>query len=70
MSIPGCQWGYIELRCTSRAVRVLGEFPQASGDLYDDSAHSDVDRRRCQNNDRVSFGSCPGVQTNQTGATQ
>jgi hypothetical protein len=68
--MPGCQWGYIELRCSSRAVRVLGEFSEASGDLYDDSALSDVDRGRGQNNDRVSFGACPGVQTDQTGAAQ
>ncbi len=70
MSMPGCQWSYIELRCASRAVRVLGEFPQASGDLYDDSAHSDVDRGRCQNNDQVSFRACLGDQTDQTGTAQ
>ena len=70
MRMPGCRWGYIELRCASRVVRVLREFPQASGDLYHDSAYSDVDRGRCQNIDRVSFGACPGVQTDQTGAAQ
>ncbi len=46
----GCQWGHIELRCTSRAVRVLGEVPQASGDLYDDSAHSNNDGGDRKNN--------------------
>ena len=70
MRMPGCQWGRIELRCASRAFRVLGKFPQTSGDLYHDSAYFDVDRDRCQNIDRVSFGACPGVQTDQTGAAQ
>jgi hypothetical protein len=50
MSMSGRQWGFVKLRYPSRALRVFGEFPQASGDLYDDSAHSDNDGYDRQNN--------------------
>ncbi len=66
----GCQWGYIELRCTSRAIRVLGEVPQAPGDRYDDSAYSNNDGGYRKNNGRTAFGACPGFKANQTGAVQ
>ena len=48
--MTGGQWGYIELRCSSRTVRLLGELPQASGDLYDNSAHWNDDRGYRKNN--------------------
>ena len=70
MSIPGCQWGYIELRCSSRAVRVFGELPQASADLYDGSTHSDIDGRHGENNGGAAFGACPGIEANQGRAIQ
>jgi hypothetical protein len=47
--MPDRQRGFIELRCASRVVRVLGELSQAFGDLYDDSAHIDNDGRRYKN---------------------
>jgi hypothetical protein len=62
--MPGCQWGHIELRCSSRTVRVLGELPQASGDLYNDPTQSDIDGDSCQNNSRVTFGACLGFEAN------
>ncbi len=68
--MQGCQWGYIELRCPSRAVRVLGELPQASGDLHDDSTHSNNGGGHRKNNGRTAFGACPGFEANQTGAVQ
>ncbi len=68
--MPGCQRGYIELRCASRVVRVLGEVPQASGDLYDDSAHSNNDGGDRKNNGGTAFGACPGFEADQTGAVQ
>ena len=43
---------------------MFGEYPQASGDLYDDSADSDVDGFNRQNHGRVTFGSCFGIETN------
>ena len=49
---------------------MLGELPQASGDLYDDSTHSDIDRGHCQNYGRVTFGACTGIETNQGRAVQ
>ena len=49
---------------------MFGELPQASGGLYDDSAHSAIDGRRCQNNGRTAFGTCPGIETNQGRAVQ
>src|SRR6266436_3761944 len=70
MGMPGRQWGYIELRCPSRAVQVFGELPQAYGGLYDNSAHSDIGGRRSQNNGRTAFGTCPGIETNQGRAVQ
>jgi hypothetical protein len=68
MGMTGCQWGYVELRCSSRAVRVFGKLSQASGDLHDNSALSDNDRDHRQNNGPATFGACPGIETNQTGA--
>ena len=50
MSMPGCQWGFVELRRFTRSFRVLGELPQASGDLYDNPSHSDNDGDHVQNN--------------------
>jgi hypothetical protein len=50
MGLLGCEWDYIELRGANRSLRVPGEFPQASGDLYDDPSHSDNDRYHHQNN--------------------
>ena len=43
---------------------MFGELPQASGDLYDDSANSDIDGGNCQNYGGVTFGACSGVETN------
>ena len=43
---------------------MLGEFPQASRDLYDDPARSYNDRYHRQDNGRITFGACPGDQTN------
>ena len=68
--MPGCQRGYIELRCASRAVRVLGEVPEASGDLYDDSTHSINDGGHRKDNGRTTFGACPSFEANRTGADQ
>ena len=51
MSIPGGQWGFVELRCAARPFRVPGEFFEASGDLYDDPADFDDDKYDRQNND-------------------
>jgi hypothetical protein len=50
MSLLGCEWDYIELRRPNRSLRVLGEFPQASGDIYDHSTYSNNDRDRRQDN--------------------
>ena len=50
MSVPGCRWGFVELRRPGRSFRVLGEFPQASEDLYDYPAHSDNDKYHRENN--------------------
>ncbi len=55
MSMSGCQWGHVKLRCASRAVRVLGEVCQASGDLYDDSAQSNDDGGGRKNNCRTAL---------------
>ena len=49
---------------------MLGELPQAIGDLYDDSFHSRNDGGRRKNNGRTTFGACLGVEANQTGAVQ
>jgi hypothetical protein len=70
MNMTGCQWGYVELRCSSRAVRVFRTLSKASGDLYRDPAHSDNDRDHRQNNGPATFGACPGIETDQTGAIQ
>ena len=70
MSMPGRQWGHIELQCSSRAVQVLGELPQASGDLYDDPTQSDIDEYSRQDNGRATFGACLGFKANQTRAIQ
>jgi hypothetical protein len=43
---------------------VFGELPQASEDLYDDSAQSDIDGGNRQNIGRVTFGACSGDETN------
>ena len=66
----GCRWGYIKLRRPSRFVRVLGEFPQAPGDLYDDPAYSDNDRYCHQDNGRIALGARPRDKSNQAGAVQ
>ena len=70
MSTTGFQRGYVELRCSSRAVRVFRTLSKASGDLYRDPAHSDNDRDHRQNNGPATFGACPGIETDQTGAIQ
>jgi len=70
MRMIGCQWGHIELRCSSRALRVLGELPKASRDLYDHSAHSHNDRGHSENYGRIAFGACPGIEANQGRAVQ
>jgi hypothetical protein len=49
---------------------MLGEFPQAYGDLYDNSIHPDIDGGRCKNYGRVTFSACLGIETSQTGAAQ
>ena len=43
---------------------MFGELPQAPGDLYDDSIHSDIDGGNRQNNGGVAFGACSGDETN------
>ena len=48
--MPGCQRGYLQLRCPVGSFRVFGEFPQTSRDLYDDAAYSDNDRHNRQDN--------------------
>ena len=68
--MPGCQWGLVELRCPTRPLRVLGELPQASGDLYDDPTHSNNDRYRCQDYGRITLSARPGDKTDQSGAVQ
>jgi hypothetical protein len=50
MSLPGRQWGHVKLRGPHESLRVLGEFPQVSGGLYDYSAYSDDDGSHHQNN--------------------
>jgi hypothetical protein len=50
MSLVGGQWGDVKLRCPPGPLRVPGEFPQASGGLYDNPAYSDDDRSYRQNN--------------------
>ncbi len=49
---------------------MLGKLPQASRDIYDDSAQSDNDRDHHKNNGGITFGACPGIETNQTGEVQ
>ena len=49
---------------------MLGELPQASGDIYDDPTIYDNDRGDRQNNARITFGACSGFETNETGAVQ
>ena len=68
--MPGCQWGFVELRCPTRPLRMLGELPQAFGDIYDDPAHSNNDRYRRQDNGRIAFSARLSDQTNQSGAVQ
>jgi hypothetical protein len=67
---PGCQWGYFELRCSTRSFRVLGELPQASGDLYDDPAHSDNERYNRQDYGQITLSARPGDKTDQSGTVQ
>jgi hypothetical protein len=43
---------------------VLGELPQASGDIYDDSTKYNNDGGDRQNNARITFGACSGFETN------
>ena len=70
MSFLGRQCGHVELRCPPGPFRLLGEFPQAFGGLYDNPAYSDDDGPHRQNNGSVTLSACPGVETNQTGALQ
>jgi hypothetical protein len=51
MSMPGCQWGFVELRCPARPLRMLRELLEAFGDLYEDAADSDNDGYHRQNID-------------------
>ena len=44
--------------------------PPSPGDLYDDSAYSDIDPDRCQNIGRTAFGTYLGIKTNQGRAVQ
>ncbi len=65
---------YTQLQCSSRAVRVFGELLQASGDIYDDSTHSDIDGCHGKNNGRATFGACmivsyPGAELDLSNAT-
>jgi hypothetical protein len=39
---------------------VLGQFPQAPGDLHYDPARSDNNRYYYQDNGRITLGACPG----------
>jgi hypothetical protein len=43
---------------------VLGELPEASGDIYDDSTKYDNDGGDRENNAGTTFGACPGFETN------
>ncbi len=43
---------------------MFGKLSQASGGLYDDSTHSDIDGGNRQNYGRATFGACSGVETN------
>ena len=43
---------------------MLGELPQASGDIYDDATKYGNDRSDRQNNARIALGTCPGFETN------
>jgi hypothetical protein len=70
MSLPGRQWGHVELRCPPGPFRVFGEFPQASGGLYDDPTYSDDDGSHCKNNGSVTFRACPGIEASKTGTAQ
>ena len=70
MSFPGRQWGHVELRCPPESLRVLGEFPQAFGGLYDNPAYSDDDGSHDQNHGRAAFGACLGYKGNQAGSIQ
>ena len=70
MSMPGCQWGFIELRCSLRSLRALGQFRQASGHLHVDQSHSDYDRYHREDNGRITLGACPGDQANYPEAIQ
>ena len=49
---------------------MLGEFPQAPGDLHDDPTHSDNDRSHCQGDGRITLGAGPGDKTDRSGAVQ
>ncbi len=49
---------------------MLGGGPQASGDLYDDPAHSNNDECHRKDNGRTAFGACPGLEADKTGAVQ
>ncbi len=49
---------------------MLGEVPQASGGLHDDSAHSINDGGDRKNNGGTAFGACLGFKANQTGTVQ
>jgi hypothetical protein len=70
MSLTGRQWGHVELRCPPRPFRVLGEFPQASGGLYDDPTYSDDDGSHCKNHGSVTCSACLGIETSKTGTAQ
>jgi hypothetical protein len=47
---------------------MLGEFPQAYGDLYEISTHSGIDGGRCKSYGRITFSACIGIETNQAGS--
>jgi hypothetical protein len=70
MSMLGCRWGLIELRCPTRSFRVFREFPQAPGDLYDDPTHSNNDGYHHQDNGRITFSARSSDKANEAGAVQ
>jgi hypothetical protein len=70
MSFSGRQRGHVKLRCPPGPLRVLGEFPQAFGGLYDNPTYSGIDGRRRKNYGRIAFSACFGIETNQTRAAQ
>jgi hypothetical protein len=69
-TMPGCQWGYIELWRCSWPFWMFGKFPQASWDLFDDPSHYDDDGCHNQNYGGITLSACPGDKADPAGAIQ